>query len=216
MSAASSRTWCAPAAGALGCCYALQIALAGNCVYEQTGQGSTQDTRQRAADIASVPSTGKRQLPPLPHTSTVFASVSCCSLATPYDTICWRCSAFARPHSSIIFMPSTRRECDQLQGAQRDKGKKWGGKGKRLVGVAFGNCKCNHKTYHYMTRFKLPAWKYATTFRRQRETMLNIWAWPAHTHTETQGHTQAHTCTLFTIHTSSIKVQLTLPQPAHT
>lgn len=55
------------------CCCALQIALAGNCVYEQTGQGSTQETRHKAssetADIASVPSTGKKQLPPPPpHT----------------------------------------------------------------------------------------------------------------------------------------------------
>lgn len=49
---------------------ALQIALAGNCVYEQTGQGSTQETRNKTADIASLPSTGERQLPrpylPLP------------------------------------------------------------------------------------------------------------------------------------------------------
>lgn len=29
------------------CCCALQIALAGNCVYEQTGQGSTQETRHK-------------------------------------------------------------------------------------------------------------------------------------------------------------------------
>lgn len=29
------------------CCCALQIALAGNCVYEQTGQGSTQETRNK-------------------------------------------------------------------------------------------------------------------------------------------------------------------------
>lgn len=119
----------------------------------------TQDTRQKTEDgrykrqraVLAVPSTGK--------TPPTFVYVSCCSLATPYAAICWRCRCLCRSRCLCLCLCL----CSSTLGlyfyaisstwvwpaAKRTKG--------AVGGVAFGNCKCNHKTYHYMeTGFKRP------------------------------------------------------------
>jgi len=123
-------------------CCALQIALAGNCVYEQT--------RQKTKKTAPSPSqkTDSDSLPP----SHLVSNALCHNLLTlPLAT-------HTHTHAlAFIFMPSTKREFDQLQ-----------------VNAII---KCI--------------------------IILNSLYWNA---SECMQHNVAHT------HTSSIKVQLTLPQ----
>lgn len=126
------------------------------------------------------------------------AAVASAALAASASGSASAC-VFARPHSGFIFMPSARRESDQLQSAQRGQWGEWP--------LAIANAIIK----------RIIIWKRALSGRLdvcnsilQRETMLKCLGVSTHTHTFAFFY-NPHTHTR-----SSIKVQLTLPQPNDT
>lgn len=142
------------------CCCALQIALAGNCVYEQTGQGSTQETRnktqgeQQAARQQTLPRCHRQARDSChPHPLTHHQS-SPSSPAARQQRLMPQFADVALPllvHTRALFLchqlDVSLTSCKAHKERRREKQRE---EGKRTVGVAFGNCKCNHKTYHYI------------------------------------------------------------------